>query len=344
MVRSVVVAGGAGFIGSHFARLLLRRGYERVRIFDKLTYAGNPENFADLVDLPSFSFVRGDICDPDAVRSALCGFDAVVNFAAETHVDRSLHEPGSFITTDVYGVWVLLETVRALDLARFVQVSTDEVYGEVLAGSMREDAPLAPRNPYAASKAGGELMIRAYVETHRVPAIITRGSNTYGSYQYPEKFLPLAITNVLSGKPIPVYGDGRQRREWLHARDHAAAIEHVLRLGQDGEIYNVGSGLELENIDLATRVLDELGAGTDMIEFVADRPGHDRRYALDCTKLLDIGWEPRVPIEAGVAETVRWYVERRDWWERIKTSTAFLDFHSRNYGDRQRAFPAVAAQ
>jgi dTDP-glucose 4,6-dehydratase len=330
MIRSVVVAGGAGFIGSHFARLLLALGYEQVRIFDKL-------------NRPGFSFVQGDICDADAVRSALAGFDAVVNFAAETHVDRSLHEPGAFITTDVYGVWVLLEATRELELARFVQVSTDEVYGEVLVGSASEDAPLAPRNPYAASKAGGELLIRSYVETHQVPALVTRGSNTYGPYQYPEKFLPIAITNVLSGEPIGVYGDGRQRREWLHVHDHAAAIEHVLRLGQPGEIYNVGGGVELENLELALRVVRDLDADPNLIELVTDRPGHDRRYALNCAKLSALGWSPTIGIDKGIAETVRWYIDRRDWWEKIRSSDAYRHFHAKNYADRARTLPTQAA-
>ena len=337
-VQSVVVTGGAGFIGSTFARLLLERGYERVRVFDKLTYAGNPANIRDLEHDPRFSFVKGDICDRDQVDEAVDGFDAVVNFAAETHVDRSLLDPGEFITTDVYGVFVLLEVVRTHAIKRFVHVSTDEVYGQVSEGSWVETDPLAPRNPYSASKAGGEMMVGAYVATHNVPALITRGSNTYGPYQYPEKFLPLATTNVLDGVPIPVYGDGKQVRDWLHSRDHAAGIETVLRLGVAGEVYNLAGGNERENIEIARTVLDELDAPGDMLQHVTDRKGHDRRYSMDCGKLTKLGWQPEVDFEAGIRETIRWYREHRDWWEPLKSSE-FDAYYQQNYASREVVGP-----
>ena len=334
--RSVVVAGGAGFIGSNFARHLLARGYDRVRVLDKLTYAGNPANVADLETHPGFSFIQADICDAEAVLAALDGFDALVNFAAETHVDRSLMNPGEFIQTDVYGVYVLLEAVRATGMQRFVHVSTDEVYGHVPVGSSVETDPLAPRNPYSASKAGGELMIRSYVETFGVPALITRGSNTYGPFQYPEKLLSLAITNVLDSEPIPIYGDGRQVRDWLHVEDHAAGIELVLRAGGIGEIYNVGGGNERHNLDVIEIVLDELDAPRDFVRHVTDRQGHDRRYSLDTAKLRALGWRPAHALEEGLRSTVRWYRDNRDWWEPLKADAGFQGYYERNYAFRQR--------
>ncbi|MBA2452672.1 MAG: dTDP-glucose 4,6-dehydratase [Chloroflexia bacterium] len=333
-IRSVVVTGGAGFIGSTFARLLVERGYEQVRVFDKLTYAGNPANIDDLRSCPGFSFVQGDICNRDDVERACEGFDAIVNFAAETHVDRSLMDPGEFITTDVYGVFVLLEVVRERGLKRFVHVSTDEVYGQVSDGSWVETDPLAPRNPYSASKAGGELMLGAYVATHGVPALISRGSNTYGPYQYPEKFLPLAATNVLDGQPIPVYGDGLQVRDWLHADDHAAAIELLLCKGTVGEIYNIAGSNERRNIDIARIILDELDVPEDMLKHVTDRKGHDRRYSMDCTKITKLGWAPSVDFESGLRETIRWYRDHREWWEPLK-SGEFGEYYRRNYGGRE---------
>jgi dTDP-glucose 4,6-dehydratase len=332
-IRSVVVAGGAGFIGSTFARLLVERGYERVRVFDKLTYAGNPANLADLRNATGFSFVEGDICDPAAVETATAGFDAIVNFAAETHVDRSLLDAGDFVQTDIYGVCVLLEAARRHGTRRVVHVSTDEVYGALQTGAAVETDPLAPRNPYSASKAGGELMARAYVATYGVPVLITRGSNTYGPYQYPEKFVPLSVTNVLDGRVIPLYGDGRQVRDWIHARDHAAGIETILRLGTPGEIYNVGGGNERENIAVARIILDELDAPAELLQHVTDRQGHDRRYALDSSKLRALGWRPEIDFEEGLRATITWYREQRAWWEPLK-SGEFDTYYARNYAAR----------
>lgn len=333
-IRRVVVTGGAGFIGSTFARLLVKRGYDQVRVFDKLTYAGNLANIADLRSYAGFSFVQGDICNRDDVERATEGFDAIVNFAAETHVDRSLLDPGEFISTDVYGVFVLLEVVRAQNLQRLVHVSTDEVYGQVSDGSWTESDPLAPRNPYSASKAGGELMIGAYVATHGSPAVISRGSNTYGPYQFPEKFLPLAATNVLEGRPIPVYGDGMQVRDWLHTYDHAAGIELLLREGRIGEVYNVAGGNERPNLEIARIILDELDAPVDMLAHVTDRKGHDRRYSMDCSKIRKLGWNPSFDFESGLRETIRWYRDNRDWWAPLK-SGEFDEYYRQNYGHRQ---------
>jgi dTDP-glucose 4,6-dehydratase len=334
-IRSVVVAGGAGFIGSTFARLLVERGYERVRVLDKLTYAGNLANLADLAGAPGYSFVQGDICDPEAVDDAISDFDAIVNFAAETHVDRSLLNPGEFIQTDVYGVFVLLEAMLRNGTRRLVHVSTDEVYGAVMSGSSRENDPLAPRNPYSASKAGGEMMVHAYHATHGIHTVVSRGSNTYGPYQYPEKLIPLAVTNVLEGVPIPIYGDGRQVRDWLHARDHAAGIELLLRRGAPGEIYNIGGGNERENLTVASTILNELDAPRDLLVHVSDRQGHDRRYSVDSSKIRDLGWTPQIDFEAGLRETIRWYRDNRGWWSPIK-SGSFAEYYHENYGTRQR--------
>ena len=334
-LRSVVVAGGAGFIGSTFARLLIERGYERVRVFDKLTYAGNPANLGDLHAHPAFSFVQGDICDAEAVNIAVTGFDAIVNFAAETHVDRSIMDPGEFIQTDVVGVYTLLEAARRHNTRRFVHVSTDEVYGEVTSGSSTESDALAPRNPYSASKAGGEMMVRAYVSTYGVPALISRGSNTYGPYQYPEKLIPLAVTNVLDGIPIPIYGDGKQVRDWIHARDHAAGIELLLRRGEPGEAYNVGGGNERENLSIARIILDELDAPAELLTHVTDRQGHDRRYALDTSRLRALGWQPEIDFELGLRETIQWYRDNRAWWEPIK-SGEFAGYYRSNYAAREQ--------
>ena len=322
----VLVTGGAGFIGSHFARRLAAAG-DDVVVLDKLTYAGNPAN----LDGVEHEFHHGDICDADAVTSAAEGCDAIVNFAAETHVDRSILEAGDFIRTDVFGTHVLLEWARATG-KRLVQVSTDEVYGDVATGSSREDDPLRPSSPYSASKAGGDLQVSAYVRTYGVDACITRGANTYGPNQYPEKFLPLFVTNALDGEPLPVYGDGRQRREWLHVDDHCAAIELVLRAAPPGEIYNVG-GEERENLDVVERILEATGASRALVRHVADRPGHDRRYSLDSSKLEALGWRRERDFADGLGETVAWYREKRDWWEPLKSGD-YRAYYERQYADR----------
>jgi dTDP-glucose 4,6-dehydratase len=325
----ILVTGGAGFIGSHFVKRMLVAGEETV-VLDKLTYSGNPANLAGC-DVP---LVEGDIADPAAVESAAAGCDAIVNFAAETHVDRSILGAAEFIQTDILGTYVLLQQVAATG-ARLVQVSTDEVYGDVEAGqSSTESDVLLPSSPYSASKAGGDLQVLAAVRTFGVDASITRGSNTYGPNQYPEKVLPLFVTNALDGEPLPLYGDGRQVRDWLHVDDHCAAIEVVLRRGRTGEIYNVAAGEEHENRELTERILEQTGADRSLVRHVADRAGHDRRYSLDTTKLHSLGWQPVRTWEDGIRDTVAWYRDNRDWWEPIKRSGGYREYYERQYAQR----------
>ena len=323
----VLVTGGCGFIGSHFVRRLVSGG-DDVVVLDKLTYSGRKEN----LDGVECEVHVGDIADPEAVARAAAGCEAIVNFAAETHVDRSILEAGDFIRTDVYGTHVLLEQAREAGL-RFLQVSTDEVYGDVPPGvSSTEADPLRPSSPYSASKAGGDLQVLAYVRTYGVSASITRGANTYGPYQYPEKLVPLFVTNAVEGHPLPVYGDGRQRREWLHAEDHCAAVELVLHEGEPGGVYNVG-GEERENLDVIGRIVELTGADAALVRHVDDRPGHDRRYSVDSARVRALGWKPSREFEAGLAETVGWYRENRAWWEPIK-SGEYLDYYKRQYAER----------
>jgi dTDP-glucose 4,6-dehydratase len=328
----ILVAGGAGFIGSQFARRLAAGG-DAVVVLDKLTYAGNQANL-DGVD---HEFHEGDIADPEAVARAAAGCEAIVNFAAETHVDRSILGPAEFILTDVLGTQVLLDHARHHGL-RLLHISTDEVYGDVAldAPACTEDAPVRPSSPYSASKAGGDLQVLAYVRTYKVDAVITRGANTYGPRQYPEKFLPLFITNAFEGEPLPVYGDGRQRREWLHVEDHCAGIDAVLRSGTAGEIYNIG-GQERENLDVVRRILDLTGASPGLVRHVEDRPGHDRRYSIDSSKLRALGWSPRHSFDSGgLEETVGWYRDNREWWEPIK-SGEYRAYYAEQYAARLRS-------
>jgi len=325
----ILVAGGAGFIGSHFARRIAASG-DDVVVLDKLTYAGNRANLEGV----EHEFHEGDIADPEAVARAASGCEAIVNFAAETHVDRSILGPAEFILTDVLGTQVLLDHCRQRGI-RLLHVSTDEVYGDIApdAPACTEDAPLRPSSPYSASKAGGDMQVLAYVRTYGVDALVTRGANTYGPRQYPEKFLPLFITNAFDREPLPVYGDGRQRREWLHVDDHCAAIELVLRRGVGGEVYNVG-GQERENLDVVRRILDLTGASPDLVRHVEDRPGHDRRYSVDSTKLRALGWSPQFSFDAGgLEETVAWYRENRAWWEPIK-SGEYRAYYAEQYAAR----------
>jgi dTDP-glucose 4,6-dehydratase len=325
----VLVTGGAGFIGSHFAKRLAA-GSDEVVVLDKLTYSGNRAN----LEGAPVEFVEGDICDPDAVAKAGAGCGAVVNFAAETHVDRSILGAAEFIETDVLGTYVLLTWAREAG-TRLVQVSTDEVYGDVPDGaSSREDDPLRPSSPYSASKAGGDLQVLAAVRTHGVDACVTRGANTYGPNQYPEKLISLFVTNALDDEPLPVYGDGRQRREWLHVDDHCAAVEVVLRNGASGEAYNVG-GEEHENLAITERILELTGADPGLVRHVDDRPGHDRRYSLDDSKLRGLGWRPQRAFDDGLAETVTWYRDNRAWWEPIK-SGAYREYYEQQYAQRLR--------
>src|SRR5690242_19588912 len=323
----ILVTGGAGFIGSHFAKRLAAEGDEVV-VLDKLTYSGNRAN----LDGANIEFFQADIADLAAVTAAAQGCAAIVNFAAETHVDRSIFGAAEFIETDVLGTYVLLDYAREHGV-RFVQVSTDEVYGDVPEGeSSREDDPLRPSSPYSASKAGGDLQVLAAVRTYGVNASITRGSNTYGPNQYPEKIIPLFITNALDGEPLPVYGDGRQVRDWLHVDDHCAAIELVLGEGEPGGIFNVG-GEQHENLEITNRILELTGADASLVRHVDDRPGHDRRYSLDDTKLRGLGWAPQRSLEDGLSETVDWYREHRSWWEPIK-SGEYREYYRQMYAER----------
>jgi len=332
----LLVAGGAGFIGSDFVRRMLDKHADwEIVCFDKLTYAGNLDNLLKVADDPRYSFVRGDICDRDAVESAAAGVDAIVNFAAETHVDRSIAEPEGFLQTDILGTHTLLEVVRAHGISRMVQVSTDEVYGSIDSGSFTESDTIKPSSPYSASKAGGDLQVLAYFTTYGVPVMITRGSNTYGPNQYPEKLIPLFVTNALEGEKLPLYGDGMNVRDWLHADDHADGIEFVLGNGEPGEVYNVGGGNERTNREITSIILDELGLGEDAIKWVADRPGHDRRYSLDCSKMAAAGWTPKVDFEAGLRQTIRWYRDNPEWWAKIKHGTGeFAEWRKRWYEER----------
>lgn len=329
----ILVTGGAGFIGSHFVRHTLEQHDYEVVNLDALKYAGNLDNLRDVENHPRYRFIRGDITDMATVEQAIAGVDAVVNFAAETHVDRSLLDAGGFIQTDVYGTYTLLEAARRHGVQRFHQVSTDEVYGSVLEGSSQETDLLDPRSPYAASKAGGDLMVRAYYSTYGLPVVITRGSNTFGSYQYPEKVIPVFVTNALEDKPLPLYGDGRNVRDWLYVADHCAAIDLVLHEGRPGEVYNVGGSHELPNIELTKAILRLLGKPESLIKYVADRPGHDRRYSLHCAKLRALGWQPRHDFETALETTVRWYVENRWWWAKLK-SGEYEEYYRQNYGHR----------
>jgi dTDP-glucose 4,6-dehydratase len=327
----IVVTGGAGFIGSNFVRYLLGK-YDDLEVvnLDKLTYAGNLENLRDVEDDVRYSFVKGDICDAGVVRATLDGADAVVNFAAETHVDRSISGPQDFISTDVLGTHTLLEAVRELGVKRYLQISTDEVYGSTETGSFTEESDLAPSSPYSASKAGGDLQVLAYYRTYGTPVLITRSSNNYGGWQYPEKIIPLFITNAIDDLPLPVYGDGLNVRDWLYVEDNCSAIDAVLHEGALGEVYNIGGGNEVPNLALTRRILELLGKGEDLIRYVVDRPGHDRRYSIDCAKVRTLGWEPAVDFEDGLERTVAWYRDNPQWWRRLK-SGEWREYYAQQY-------------
>jgi dTDP-glucose 4,6-dehydratase len=329
----LLITGGCGFIGSTFIRSVLVRHPDWTIVnLDALTYAGDERNLSDIKNDTRHRFVRGDVCDPADVRAAIgVGVDAIVNFAAETHVDRSITDPAAFLRTDVMGVHVLLEAAREHHVTRFLQVSTDEVYGSVAQGRSREDAPLAPRSPYAASKASADMLVLAYGETYGLPAIITRGSNTYGPYQHPEKLVPLFVTNLIDRKQVPLYGDGLNEREWLHVDDHCRAIELALIKGSVGEVYNAGPELGCTNLDIAGRLCSLLGLDASQhIRYVIDRPGHDRRYALDCSKLRSLGWAPQMELAAGLAQTVGWYRDNETWWRPI-VEGEFAAYYRRQY-------------
>ncbi|HEX3392691.1 MAG TPA: dTDP-glucose 4,6-dehydratase [Solirubrobacteraceae bacterium] len=328
----LLVCGGAGFIGSNFVRLRLREHGDEVAVLDKLTYAGREQNFHDVVGDPGFSFVHAAIEDPEAVRTAIDAHapEAIVNFAAETHVDRSIAEPDAFVRTHALGTHVLLEAAREREL-RYMQVSTDEVYGSIEDGSFTEDSPLRPSSPYSATKTGADLLVQSYFHTYGLQATICRGSNNYGAYQYPEKLIPLMILNAMHGDSLPVYGDGMQVRNWIHATDFARAIGHVLEYGAAGEVYNAGGPDECANIEVVRRIVELTGAGESLIEYVTDRPGHDRRYSLSSAKVRALGWEPRVRFDEGLEQTVAWYHDNRWWWEPIRSGD-YRDYYERQYG------------
>lgn len=338
-MQNLLVTGGAGFIGSNFVRYALtKHPAYRLVVFDKLTYAGNLDNLKDIEEQfdDRYAFIRGDIADAEAVDVAMQThqIDAIVNFAAETHVDRSLMEPDAFIKTDVYGTYVLLEAAKKYSIERFHQVSTDEVYGDIPPGhSSLETDPLHARSPYSASKAGGDLMCLAYHNSFGVPVTLTRGANNIGPYQYPEKVVPLFISNAIDDQPLPLYGDGRQMRDYQFVLDHCEGIDIVLHRGQLGEVYNVGTGVETENIVMARAILELLDKPQSLIRHVKDRPGHDRRYSLNVDKIRALGWESRHTFQQAIEETVRWYVENEWWWRKIK-SGEYLEYYRAWYGER----------
>jgi dTDP-glucose 4,6-dehydratase len=337
-MQNILVTGGAGFIGSNFVQHMLNEYADiQVVVYDKLTYAGNLDNLAPVADNPRYHFQQGDICNAADVEKIMQRYDidTIVNFAAETHVDRSLMEPGGFIQTDVYGTFVLLEAAKAHNIERYHQISTDEVYGEVLTGRSVEDDLLHPRSPYSAAKAGGDLMCLAYATSFDVPVTITRGSNNIGPYQYPEKVVPVFITNAIDDKPLPLYGDGRQMRDYQFVLDHCRGIDVVLRKGKSGEIYNLGTGHETQNVDMAHMILTLLNKPESLIQPITDRPGHDRRYALDCSKVETLGWKNEYNFEQAIEATVKWYVENEAWWRKIKSGQHYQEYYHRQYAGRE---------
>ncbi|HMM21093.1 MAG TPA: dTDP-glucose 4,6-dehydratase [Selenomonadales bacterium] len=336
-MKTLLITGGAGFIGSNFIRHMLKEHPDcRIVNFDALTYAGNLENLREAAGNPRYSFIRGDIADAAQVDAAMSrGVDAIVNFAAESHVDRSIDDPGLFVRTNVLGTQVLLDAAKKYRVERYLQISTDEVYGALGAeGLFSEETPLAPNSPYSASKAGADLLVRAYHETYGLNIGITRCSNNYGPWHFPEKLIPLAITNALEDKEIPVYGDGLQVRDWLHVADHCRAIDLVLRRGKSGRIYNIGGNNERTNLRIVKTVLAELGKPETLIKHVKDRPGHDRRYAIDAARITgELGWKPEYTFETGLQATVKWYRENRQWWQNVK-SGEYAAYYEKMYGNR----------
>jgi len=335
-IRAILVTGGCGFIGSNFVRYMLRNSDYRVINVDKLTYAGNLENLSDIADHPTYEFVKGDIADKALIDGlASKGIDAIINFAAESHVDRSIEDSRVFIETNVLGTQVLLEASRNYGISRFIQISTDEVYGSLgSTGAFTETSPLAPNSPYSASKTAADLLVRAYHKTYGLPCIITRCSNNYGPYQFPEKLIPLMISNALEGEPLPVYGDGMNVRDWIYVEDHCRAIDVIMHKGREGEVYNIGGNNEVPNIEIVQIILKRLGKPESLIKFVEDRPGHDRRYAMDSTKLRnELEWNTIYSFDQAMDLTIRWYIENQAWWKQIK-SGEYLKYYERMYGHR----------
>ncbi|MCK4223906.1 MAG: dTDP-glucose 4,6-dehydratase [candidate division Zixibacteria bacterium] len=334
----ILITGGAGFIGSNFIRYILSK-YPHYHIvnLDKLTYAGNLDNLSDIENSPNYKFVKGDICDSELVNRIVGdGIEAIVHFAAESHVDRSIYDPGIFVKTNVLGTQILLESALKFKIDRFIQVSTDEVYGSLgKEGSSTESSPLLPNSPYSASKASADLLVRSYFETFRLPAIITRCTNNYGPYQFPEKLIPLFITNALFDQELPIYGDGLYVRDWIYVEDHCKALDVVLHQGKVGEIYNIGGGNEMTNLEITDLILKKLNKLKSLIKHVKDRPAHDRRYSLDCSKIkAELDWKPDTPFEEGISKTVDWYVSHQSWWQKIK-SGEYLEYYEKHYLQRE---------
>lgn len=329
--KKILVTGGCGFIGSNFIRYLLKKYPEyKITNLDKLTYSGNLENLKDVEKNPNYRFIKGDICDSQIVDEIGKGCDVIINFAAESHVDRSILGPESFIKTDIYGTYTLLEAVRKYKIERMVQISTDECYGSIEKGSFKEPDPLNPSSPYAASKASADLLCLSYFTTYKLPIIITRSSNNYGPYQFPEKLIPLFITNAVENKPLPLYGDGLNVRDWLYVLDNCRAIDLILHKGRMGEIYNVGADNERTNIEITKTILKILEKGENLIKRVKDRPGHDRRYSLNSTKIKELGWRPEYNFEKALKETVDWYRDNESWWRKLKEKAR--EFYKKQYG------------
>jgi len=340
----ILVTGGAGFIGSNFINHVLGLSKECTVVnYDKLTYAGNLANLESVADNPRYTFIKGDICDPVAVEAAMAGCQTVVHLAAESHVDRSIYEPAPVIETNVTGTFVLLQIARKLNIEKFVHVSTDEVYGDMAPSAFAdENSPLQPSSPYSASKASSDLIVRSYVRTFAFPAVITRASNNYGPFQFPEKFLPLMITNALDGKPVPIYGDGKQERDWLHVMDHCRGILAVLERGRIGEIYNIGGLDVVENLTMARRLLRATGKSESLLSHVKDRPGHDRRYALTCDKIeRELGWKPSVPLEDGLRQTIDWYRANTNWMAGVRGGE-YRTYYQKYYENRDSSLHAIA--
>jgi len=332
-LKKILVTGGAGFIGSNFIRYMLKK-HEDYKIInlDKLTYAGNLDNLKDIEDNPNYRFIRGDIYDVNLVNDIVKNnVDTIINFAAETHVDRSIEDPSEFMRTDFQGVYVLLEAARKHNISKFIQISTDEVYGTAYEGFFKEEDRLKPRNPYSVGKLAGERLAYSYFATHNVPVVITRASNNFGPYQYPEKFIPLFITNALEEKSLPLYGDGSQIRDWIYVIDHCKAIDMLLEKGEVGEVYNIATGNLIPNIEIAKRIVNILDIPESMIKSVTDRPGHDIRYALDFNKIQRLGWKPSRDFENNFEDTVKWYVDNRSWWKKIKNSKEYKKYYEKQY-------------
>jgi dTDP-glucose 4,6-dehydratase len=341
----IFVTGGAGFIGSNFIRYVFSLGQNHSIVnYDKLTYAGNLANLKGIREGLSYKFVKGDICDTNALEAAMKGSDVVVHFAAESHVDRSIYEPAPVIETNITGTFVLLQVARKMGIQRFVHISTDEVYGDMQAGAFAdEESPLRPSSPYSASKASSDLLVRSYVRTFEFPALITRSSNNYGAYQFPEKFLPLLITNAFDGKPLPIYGDGKQERDWLHVEDNCRGIFAVLGRGRIGEVYNIGGSDVVENLTMARRILRILEKPETLLSYVKDRPGHDRRYALSCDKMeRDLGWKPAISLDEGLRQTIDWYRKNLEWTADVRGGE-YRSYYEKYYENRDSSLDALAS-